>query len=397
MKIVHCCLSNYYVDNYNYQENVLSRQNKWDGHQVLIIASTEIFVDGKVAYTTPKKYLNEDGIEVIRVPYKKILPHAIMKKVRAYDNVYNLINDYKPDVIFFHGMLAKELLTIVEYKKRHPLVKVYGDYHADYTNSARNLLSKYVLHKMYYKRIIQGSVPWIEKIFCITISTINFVSEMYQVPYEKLEFYPLGGEIFADSIYEQKRNHIRESLEVKENDILFVHSGKMDKYKRTVELLEAFTKVKNDHFKLVIIGVFLDNIQEKIQRILDEDKRVVYVGWKDSKELVDYLCAADMYLQPGSQSVTMQNAMCCSCALMIYPVISHEPYLHGNGFYVNRAEDLPELEIKNKLKNVETSAIEDVFEKIANQPEILEGMKKQSLKIAKEKLDYKKLAARIYR
>ena len=71
MKIVHCCLSCFYIDNYNYQENALPRQNKLDGHDVSIIASTETFINNtNLGYVQPSQYVNEDGIPVRRIPYR---------------------------------------------------------------------------------------------------------------------------------------------------------------------------------------------------------------------------------------------------------------------------------------------------------------------------------------
>ena len=45
MKILHLCLANFYVDEFNYQENILPRINKLDGHEVYILASTETFIN----------------------------------------------------------------------------------------------------------------------------------------------------------------------------------------------------------------------------------------------------------------------------------------------------------------------------------------------------------------
>ena len=41
MRILHLCLSCFYIDGYNYQENILPRINHEDGHDVRILASTE--------------------------------------------------------------------------------------------------------------------------------------------------------------------------------------------------------------------------------------------------------------------------------------------------------------------------------------------------------------------
>ena len=74
MKILHCCLSCFYNENYNYQENFLPRYNKLDGNDVMIIASTETFTNNNsLGFCEPIDYLNEDGIRVVRVPYRIII------------------------------------------------------------------------------------------------------------------------------------------------------------------------------------------------------------------------------------------------------------------------------------------------------------------------------------
>lgn len=401
MKILHCCLSNYYADNSNYQENNLTRQNKEDGHEILIIASTETYINGKLAYTNTGEYINEDGIKVIRVPYKKNIPHKMAVKVRSYEGVYSLIENFEPEIIMFHGLVAYELKTVVKYKKKHPQVKLYTDVHADYGNSAKTFLSKQILHKGLYRRIVQKSLPWMDEVLCITLASMEFAHKIYNIPERKLEFYPLGGDILENKDYKERRERVRSELQVKEEDILFVHSGKMGALKRTEELLREFEKVKSERLKLVIAGTFLDDVKERVMPFLERDERIIFAGWKNPDQLMDLLCAADMYLQPGTQSVTMQNAMCNGCALMLYPLPSHEPYLHGNGFYVEKDDKLEKIvKIKNysqKDFSPDTFSMEEIFRKIVEKPEELEKMREKSLEIAKNILDYRKLAARLYK
>ena len=149
MRILHCCLSCFYIDGYNYQENMLPRQNKRDGHEVEIIASTETYIDNKtLGYVRSRTYFNEDGIKVIRVAYSKFLPLFLMKKIRSYSGVYSLLEEFKPDVILHHGVASREIKTIIKYKKNYPGVKIFIDSHEDYNNSATNFLSKNILHKI---------------------------------------------------------------------------------------------------------------------------------------------------------------------------------------------------------------------------------------------------------
>ena len=61
---------------------------------------------------------------------------------------------------------------------------------------------------------------------------------------------------------------------------------------------------------------------------------------KDAQELMQLLCAADVYVQPGSQSATLQNSICCRCAVIVDDVPSHHPFVNGNGWMVHDAEAL---------------------------------------------------------
>jgi len=181
MKILHCCLASFYIDNYGYQENILPRQNKLDGHEVSILASTETFTNNyELIYVAPKKYINEDGIAVTRVPYKKIFNNFITRKIRKYQGVYQILEEEDPDVILFHGMGAWELLNVVKYKKNHPCVTLYADSHSDANNSATNFLSKNILHKIFYAMIARHACQYIDKILCISLD-VNGNLKLYHL------------------------------------------------------------------------------------------------------------------------------------------------------------------------------------------------------------------------
>lgn len=380
MKILHCCLSCFYIEDYNYQENVLPRQNKIDGHEVLILASTETFINNNsLGYISPSRYVNKDGIEVIRIPYRTNMPHFLMRKIRAYEETASYISEFNPDVILFHGSAAYEIINFAEYKKRHPNVKLFVDSHEDFHNSARNFVSKVFLHRLLYKGFIHKALPYIEKVLCISMECYDFMKDFYKIPSEKLEIFPLGGTVIEDDQYAIKRKSKRDELKLSSSDILLVHSGKMSKAKRTPEILKAFGKVPSDKLRLVLLGSIPEEMKTEIFPLVEKDYRVEFLGWKSSVELYEYLCAADMYLQPGSQSATMQNAICCGCTVMLYPHISHELYLQGNGYYVKSIEDMKQ-----------------VFQEIANDSSVIKTMSENSEKIARKLLDYKKLAARLY-
>jgi len=380
MKISHICLSNFYIDNFSYQENLLSRQNKLDGNDVQIIASTETYgANQKLDYVSSGKYINEDGVPVIRLDYKKFLPHFIMKKLRIHNGVFGLLQEFQPDVIVFHGLCGWELLTVVDYKKKNPKVKIYADSHEDANNSARNLISRVILHRIYYRSIVRRALPYIDKILFISMETKEFIKKTYGIPESAMEFFPLGGIVYDDENYMKKRSKIRENLGLTDNDIMIIQAGKMGKKKKVIESIQAFQEYERNGLQLFLIGSFDEEIEDDVRALLQKSSNIFYAGWKESSELMDYLCAADVYLQPGSQSAIMQNALCLRCPVILDDVPSHQPFVHGNGWVIN-----------------DVRSISDVLNDILRNPAQLEYMSTQSLAIARKMLDYKKLAARLY-
>jgi len=380
MKIVHCCLSNFFIDGYSYQENELVRQNVKDGHDVTVIASTETFgPDRKLSYLQPSSYIGSEGARVIRLPYRKLFPAKVMRKLRAHPDVFDILSEAKPDIILFHGTCGWELNSVARFKRSFPATRLYVDSHEDFNNSARNMLSKWGLHYLYYRQILRRNLRSIEKILCVNVDAMEFVGNFYGVPRSMLEFYPLGGELLSDDEYERRRSATRAALGVAGGDLLFIQTGKIDRSKKLVEALNAFTKQPAADTRFLIAGHLGEDVLNEVEAIIAVDPRVRFLGWKAAEELRDLLCAADVYVQPGTQSATMQMSLCCHCAVIIDDVSSHTPYHDDNGWLVGRR-----LTLHEAFANA-----------AARRGEIVE-MGERSAAIAARLLDYKKLAARLY-
>ena len=117
-----------------------------------------------------------------------------------------------------------------------------------------------------------------------------------------------------------------------------------------------------------------------MQALVRKDDRIRFLGWKTPDELRDLLCAADVYVQPGTQSATMQMSLCCRCAVILDDVPSHRPFMNDNGWFVGR--DL---------------SLDDAFRLAADSAGSLPLMSRNSAAVASRLLDYKSLAARLYR
>ena len=381
MKILHIGLASHFTEGMTYQDNQLSYQNIIDGHEVLYISDTEKYENGKLLDVGHENVTLNNGVRLVRLPYQMILGRFVSRKIRKVSRLYELIKDFRPDVILSHDLSYYSILDVIHYKKEHPQVILYADTHTAEFNSGRNWISLNILHRIFYRYLVQKALPYLEKYFYVGESEKEFSKKVYGVPELMMEYYPLGGFLFAEKEYMKNRLEKRAELAIDSDCILYIHSGKLEREKRTRELLEAFSSVPNEKSRLLIIGSIPDYQYNVLMPLIEADKRILYLGWKSGPELRKYLCACDVYCQPGSVSATLQNAICQYCAIMAYP---HEAYTarldYGNIFWVTSKEDMIRM-----------------FNKIKDYPEILEGMKTASMKCAKELLDYKQLAARLYK
>lgn len=381
MKIAHIGLASYFTEGMSYQDNQLSDQNALDGHEVLVVSNAAKYVDGKVVETGYEDRFLENGIRLVRLPFRKILSRSLSDKLRVVDGLYELLEEFVPSVILSHNLAYWSVLDVIRYKKNHPEVKLYADTHTSVYNSGRNWVSLNIQHRLLYRFLTQRALPHLEKYFYVGAIEREFSKENYGVPLEKMEYFPLGGNPPEENEYMEKRAKRREELALAEEELLLLHSGKLDALKRTAELLKAFAAVPELKAKLAIIGAIPESEKQTLLPLMEADPRVIYLGWKQAPELLEYLCASDLYCQPGSVSATLQNAVCCRCPVMTYP---HLPYTEdldfGNLLWVKTQEDM-----------------EAVFRDLAAKKTNLETLREGSRRCARELLDYKSLAARLYR
>lgn len=380
MKIVHIAIASYYVEGMNYQENCLAQQNVEDRQETTVITTTFYWKDTEIVQGSACDCMVDNGVRLIRLPYRNPSKNFSHQKIRAVVGLYRTLEELAPDVIMCHGLQAWSVRDVIRYKKAHPAVKLYADTHADYNNSGTNWLSLHVLHRIFYRHLVRLVLPYLDRYFYVADECRQFSHEVYGIPNEKMEFYPLGGTLLSDGEYAAIRAKRRAELGLGENDRLYIHSGKLDALKRTDELLRAFSAVDDPHAVLAVIGSIPREREAVLLPLIAADKRIRYLGWKSGEELQEYLCAADLYCQPGSQSATMQNALCRYCPVMLYPHPSHTvDYDRGEVLWVKTQADM-----------------EAVFRSLAADPAQLAPLRENAERLARELLDYRKLAARLY-
>lgn len=381
MKIAHIGLASYFTENMGYQDDCLAHQNALDGHQVLYISNAAKYVDGSIVQTGREDQVLADGVRLIRLPYEHVVNNFVTDKFRKVSGLYQILDAFAPDVMLSHSLSYWSVRDVIRYKQDHPAVKLYADTHTDAYTSGTNWLSLHVLHRVFYRRLVQKALPYLEKYLCITDESRVFSMEHYGVPEALTEFYPLGGTIPTEAEYAGQRKTRRAELGVRPDELLLVHAGKLEPQKKTDALLRAFAAVPELKAKLAVIGSIPEETEDALRRQMEADSRVMYLGWKSGVELLDYLCAADLYCQPGKVSAIMQNAVCCRCPILLYPHPGYvKDYDYGNLLWVKTEADMAEA-----LRRVAAGETD------------LAALEQGSQRCARELLDYRALAARLYR
>lgn len=355
----------------------MTEQHALDGHTVYVLASQEVINEkGSLEYLKPGRTQIAENFLLERLPYKFRFLGWVSKKLRIHSGVLSRLKSFDPDVIMFHGTCGWELLTVARYVRNRSNKVFYIDSHEDSHNSGRGFFSKYILHRLYYAGILRIAYRSARKILCYSTESIEFVNKTYGIPKSFLELYPLGGKVPDDEHYNNWRSEIRSELKFSNDNIVIIQTGKLNSRKRIIESLRAFKETNRSDLRLIICGCFSDEVEIEARSLIESDNRITFLGWMDYGRLQKYLCGSDIYLQPGTQSITMQSSLCCRCAIILRDYKSHEFYHRNNGWLIR---DLHE--------------VTDILNVVDH--DLISEMSASSFELAKRFLDYKLLSRRI--
>ena len=309
MKILHLMLGCFYIDNYSYQENYLPKYHQKQGNDVEIVASLVTFDENGKFALLPKadKYVNEYGIPVTRLDYKK---GRLSKRLRRYVGLKKELERISPDLIFIHGVQFMDMSVVVKYCKTHKNVKVLADNHSDFSNSASNWISKNIQHKILWKHYAKKINPYVKKFYGVLPARVDFLVDMYGLPREKVELLVMGAddELVEKASAIEVRQNKRNEYGLRDSDIVIMTGGKIDNNKpQILTLMDAVNKIPDTNVKLLIFGAVTPSLQSEFYKRLSE--KVQYIGWKKSKDIYHEFASADIVAFPGLHSVLWEEAV----------------------------------------------------------------------------------------
>jgi len=383
-KIVHLCLANFFIDNYSYQENILSKYHKLFGHDVSVIASLATFdKNGNPALLdSESEYQNEYDIPVSRIGYKKKLG-KINRTLRRYrQDVYALLVKKAPDIIFIHGCQFLDISKVAKYAEKYPLVKIYVDSHSDFSNSAKNWLSKNILHKIIWCHCAKKIEPYTEKFYGVLPARVDFLKNIYRLPPDKVELLVMGAddEKVVNAKDEHVRNEIREQYGISPDDFLIITGGKIDAYKKqTLLLMDAVKQINLPKVKLLVFGSVINELVPEIEKRTDASN-IQYVGWIDAVASYRYFAASDLAVFPGRHSVFWEQVVGQGIPMLVK---------HWDG--------TAHVDLGGNVQFLHEDSVDEIADKlteICTNPQIYADMKKVAQNEGMNTFSYQKIAER---
>lgn len=333
-----------------YKEHVLIEQALKAGFEVTVIAHTSTYSENGFEILPEGEYRSKKGYHIIRRNYKKYFNKIVTSKIRNLNDFSFLIKKSKPDILFINTPQIYNLKDLMQIKNFFPNIKIYTMFTTTYDNSGKNFISRLFFHRLLYRRWIHNALEIFDGIFYPADIVKDFIINEYKIPLKYLQFLPLSSEIITSGDKEKYKEHIRKEHKINTKTYIFSHSGKMDAKKKTIDLVKIFSYNKSLDAVLFLIGTFKPDINNEIIKLIKSDKRVIHVPFVSGDVLIKYLCATDLYFQPGSVSQTAQTTICCGTPIVAYKHEIYEPLVKGNGVLISKIDMLQNIfdKIKNK-------------------------------------------------
>ena len=338
MKLVH--LTGYFSKTMSYQENLLPAGQQMLGFKTYCLTSN-VFPD-YVKEDDKKNIFRSRKFIVIRL---QALFH-IKNKLPFFYVPYRLLKRIKPDVLMVHDV-GPSLFWALIYKLLNPNVWLQVDFHSELNKDAVSTLSKF--YHAFYRIIFKLFDSSIDEYFGVAPECCNFAREIYKIKSERIGLLPLP----AVSQDLSKRDYAREKILAKycinPQNKIFLHSGKLPGRKKSKELVEAFSTIKDSN-TLLITGSLSSEFQSYLDIKIKENPNIIFCGWKSVEELREYMLGCDYLIQPGSLSNSFIDAICCGLPLILLNTPQGKSLTSsGNGILIQENSD---HYLENFLRNI---------------------------------------------
>jgi len=302
----------------------------------------------------PQNNLVNDFLK-LNVIYKNLCLTRLSSILNGKKVLFRYVKTNKIVIIHLHGFRPNYLGSLCTIPVK-TISTVHNNPYEDYKNRYGTVFGKIMSfsQNMFLKKI--------DKIVSVSKSNSTLISSKIN---KKVTTIENGIDTNKFKQLNKVRKQLREKLELKDTDLLFISVGHLSPIKNPFILIEAFKKTEIKGSKLIFIGD--GKLRKECESRIKNDNRIILLGHQD--HVVDYLSASDVFI---SASITegMPNAVLeavsCNNILLLSNIPSHIDVLSkgniGYSFSIDKLTSLKEKIDKvyksgSKFNNKEVRAI----------------------------------------
>lgn len=297
--------------------------------QSKLIRITTVPTSLKILLKGQHRFMSENGFEVVGVSSKgqeledvkndeniRVVALEMTRTISPFSDLKSLWNFYK--------LCKKEKPNIVH--SHTPKAGIIGMLGAKLAGVPIRLHTVAGLPLMEEKGIKRKILDFVEKLTYTCATKVypnsrglyDFILENKFTSTEKLKVIGNGSSNGIDTthfnlnqISEEQKENLKNSLEIQPEDFVFIFVGRIVKDKGINELIGAFSKLKTQNSKLLLVGNYekeLDPLLPETEKIIDTNPNIITTGYQ--QDVRPYFAVSDCLVFPsyreGFPNVVMQ-------------------------------------------------------------------------------------------
>jgi glycosyltransferase involved in cell wall biosynthesis len=339
LKIV--VVSGFYSTGMGYTENCLPKFLAKQGHDVHLLTSVYNVYGNQADYSdTYEAFLGParssegtfkvDGYTVHRLPTRLVLGYIWLSSLSK------TIKSLNPDVVHSieHGSIQTYKLAVLKLTQKF---RLFTESHQHLSVVKRYLLEpQFNLQKIIYylTRTLPGSLAAnaVECCYAISPDCAEVAERFFGVPSSKIRRQSLGsdtdlfrpaetGEEFA------QRTAIRQKLNVDDNQLLCVYTGRFSEQKNPLMLAQAIDQLTKSGGS--VKGIFVGSGAQATA--ISNSENCAILPFMRHAELADLYRAADVAVWPREESMSMLDAASSGLPLIVSDRMGEPERINGNG------------------------------------------------------------------
>jgi glycosyltransferase involved in cell wall biosynthesis len=383
VKIVHIC--SYYTEPLakGYQVYQLAKTQITSGHEVSIVTcNREMELEEYKAYArkvNEHSYLDSSFSETGATIHRLHVKFSLFGR-NWWKGLKKKMIELAPDLLIVHNILDFQSVRVLYFSEQLRCRLIFDD-HTTFNIARKGMVSNfmYSIFRLFWAKKLYDRA---EKIIGISHSCMEILENKFGLKGAKLSMISLGSD--TDIFYpdNRKRKAYREKVNVDENTLVVVYSGKINHFKKVHLIIEALNLINKENkmdITILIAGFMEPEYANYFEAKISESiNPLIQLGHVNQTVLADIYNAADIAVWPAHTTTSTLDASACGCPI-ICSEYKRERYKSNNGFGIKDG-DLESLTI--------------ALDKLIKDPELRREMGRNGVELVRNEFSWQEISRR---